>query len=137
LAKGLDCLEKRKEDNLRVLIVDDFAELRELIGLYLSSFGMESDMAENGLIACEKAASGAYDVILMDIQMPRLNGIDAVRKLRAESYDKPVIALTAHTTTEDREEYIRSGFDDFLGKPFTIDELKQLLEKHSPRPLEA
>ena len=114
-----------------MLIVDDFAELRELIGLYISSFGLESDMAENGQVAYEKALEGKYDIILMDIQMPRLNGIDAVKKLRAQNYTKPVIALTAHTTNEDRDAYLRSGFDDFLGKPFTIDELRQVLSKFS------
>jgi CheY-like chemotaxis protein len=112
-----------------VLIVDDFEELRQLIGLYISSLGVDSDMAENGLVAYEKARKGDFDVILMDIQMPQLNGIDALKRLRAENYQKPVVALTAHTTDEDRDAYLRSGFDGFLGKPFTIDELKEVLEK--------
>lgn len=113
----------------RVLVVDDFEELRQLIGIYISDMGLELDMAENGLIACEKAEKNDFDIIFMDIQMPVMNGIEAVAKLRARNFKKPIVALTAHVTAEDREKYLGNGFDDFLGKPFTEDELKSIFTK--------
>jgi CheY-like chemotaxis protein len=114
---------------MKILVVDDFAELRELIKIYLNGFGLVCDMAENGLAACEKALQESYGLIFMDIRMPVMNGIEAVAKLRQKGYEKPVVAITAHTNMADRERYLGEGFDDFLGKPFTVDDLKNVLEK--------
>jgi hypothetical protein len=81
------------------------------------------DIAENGLIGVQKAFTGNYDVILMDIQMPVMDGYTAIQKLRLEGFKKPIIALTAHAMTEVRRKCIDIGFNDYLTKPIRAEEL--------------
>jgi CheY-like chemotaxis protein len=118
---------------MKILVVDDFAELRQLIGIYLADLGLVCDMAENGLVACEKALREPYDLIFMDIRMPVMSGIEAVAELRRKGYEKPIVAITAHTNAADRERYLGAGFDDFLGKPFAAEDLKETLGKFGLR----
>jgi two-component system, sensor histidine kinase len=75
--------------------------------------------ADNGAVGVEKALQGDFDIVLMDIQMPIMNGIEATRRLRAQGFSRPIIALTAHALAEERDLCLHSGFSDYLSKPIT------------------
>ncbi len=111
-------------DGLRVLVVDDGETNRRMIALLLSRAGAIVTQAENGQVACELVlVRREYDVILMDMQMPVLDGYQATRKLRDAGVTLPVIALTAHAMKGDRELCLSAGCTDFLTKPVDADEL--------------
>ncbi len=100
-----------------ILVVDDVMDNQILIKRLLSRSGAKVDLASNGLEAIELALGNDYDLILMDIQMPTLDGHAATLKLRAKAYEKPIIALTAHAMAEERDQCLRSGCNGFLTKP--------------------
>lgn len=103
--------------DIRILIVDDMPDNQSLIRAYLRPAGAQIDLANNGLEGFEMATKGNYDVILMDIQMPVMDGLQATQKLRAQGYTKAILAITAHAMKENREECLRAGCDDYLTKP--------------------
>ncbi len=107
----------------RVLVVDDGKANRQLIKLILAKAGCEVVDAENGEIGRDLALATPFDVILMDMQMPVMDGYQATRELRAANYKGPVIALTANAMAGDREKCIDAGCSGFLAKPVDIDEL--------------
>lgn len=113
-----------------ILIVDDSMDNRTLVGAYLTKMGLKFDLAENGKQGIEKAFSKSYSIVLMDIQMPEMDGMEAIRVLRNRGYDRKVIALTAHAMKGDRERFLESGFNDYLRKPLTRNLLAQCLGKH-------
>ena len=101
----------------RVLIVEDSPDNQVLFRVMLEEAGAEVVLAGDGLQGVEAARASAFDAIVMDIQMPRMDGHAAARKLRNEGFSGPLIALTAHAMSEERERCRRSGFSDFLSKP--------------------
>lgn len=101
----------------RILLVEDMPDNRVLISSMLKKFGAEVDCAENGSEGLEKALKGDYDVILMDLQMPVMDGYEATLELRKRGYCKPIVAVTAHAMQDDRERVMRSGFTAHLTKP--------------------
>ncbi|MBX3040963.1 MAG: response regulator [Bdellovibrionaceae bacterium] len=107
----------------RILIVDDAPDNRVLISLYMSKGGYQVETAENGAEGVEKALSKNFDLVLMDIQMPEMDGFEAVRRLRERNYEKPIIALTAHAMKGDRELCLEKGFSDYMSKPINREEL--------------
>ncbi|MBC5783733.1 response regulator [Ramlibacter sp. USB13] len=109
----------------RVLVVDDGAENRELISLVLTEQGLWVDEAENGQVALDRLAAGSYDLVLMDMQMPVLDGYAATRALRQRGQDLPVVALTAHAMKGYEEEVLQAGCTAYLTKPVDIDALLQ------------
>ncbi len=116
----------------RLLLVDDFEPNAIITGRYLRIFGYVYDIAINGLEAVEKATTGEYAAVLMDIQMPELNGFDATRRIReheavAGRGHVPIIAMTAHVMAGDRERCLDAGMDDYLPKPFNALDLKEKL----------
>jgi CheY-like chemotaxis protein len=111
----------------KILIVDDAPDNRTLIELYLTRLGFESDTAATGREAVDKALHQPYEVILMDVQMPEMDGFEAVHELRAHNYRGPIVALTAHAMKGDRELCLAEGFDDYLGKPIDRELLKKSL----------
>jgi CheY-like chemotaxis protein len=116
----------------RVLLAEDAPDNRRLIVLKLQRAGIQVDVADNGRIAVEKvlAAAGVgepYDVVLMDVEMPELDGRSATLQLRGAGYNGPVIALTAHALPSERERCLRAGCDDYLSKPIEWSRLLSVL----------
>lgn len=115
-------------DGARILVVEDSPDNQLLIEVMLKRHKVKLEFANNGEEGIQKALSSNFDIILMDIQMPIMDGYMAVKKLRERSYRGPIIALTAHAMNEEREKCLNAGCNDFLSKPI---DLKQLIEKVS------
>jgi len=115
----------------RVLIVDDNTSTRELIGFSLAGTGWQSDNACNAAEALSAVERGRYHLILMDINMPGTDGLEATRILRKRGVDTPIYALTAHGDNKVFEACLQVGMQGFLRKPFRQKELFALLEEHS------
>ncbi|MGD8951771.1 MAG: ATP-binding protein [Desulfobacterales bacterium] len=105
----------------RVLIVDDGAENRELLRLLLQEAGLMVDEAENGLVGVQKAVAGHYDVILMDVNMPVMDGFTATQKLRQQGLKTSIIALTANAMKGFEQECLDAGYSGYCPKPIDID----------------
>lgn len=112
------------------MIVDDYTSIREVFGEILKILGLEVTLAENGKKAIDLMSNHTFDLVFMDIQMPELNGFDALRILLEKEVETPIVALTAHVLTEDVKKYIQSGFSGILEKPFGKTKLIDILEKH-------
>ncbi len=113
-----------------ILLVEDVIATQRLYALYLQRAGATVDVASNGAIGVEKALASrtsgrGYDVILMDMQMPVLDGYSATRKLRGEGWTGPIVAVTAHALAADRDRCIEAGCDDYLAKPVERERLVQ------------
>jgi PAS domain S-box-containing protein len=106
-----------------VLIVDDGEENRELVRLVLEEAGALTEQAENGRVAVEKALSRPYDLILMDLQMPEMDGETATRLLRSRGLKTPIVALTAHAMKGFEESILAAGCTAYLTKPIDLDKL--------------
>jgi PAS domain S-box-containing protein len=113
----------------RVLVVDDGAENRELVALVLSERGLDVDEAENGQVALEMAARIDYDAVLMDMQMPVMDGYAATRALRSRGHAMPILALTAHAMKGFEREILAAGCTGYVTKPVDIDVLLAALAK--------
>jgi CheY-like chemotaxis protein len=107
----------------KVLVVEDSADNQLLIKNVLSEAGASVEFAKNGLEGVERALHGDFDVVLMDIQMPLMDGFEATSRLRQEHYKRPIIALTANAMSTERERYAEVGFDEYLMKPINMHDL--------------
>ncbi|PPK87161.1 PAS domain S-box-containing protein [Neolewinella xylanilytica] len=119
-------------DRKRVLLVEDFEPNALIAGRYLRVFGYTYDVAVNGREAVDRAKSGDYFAILMDVQMPEVNGYLATKMIREHERATgtprtPIIAMTAHAMAGDRERCLESDMDDYLSKPFRAEELMEKL----------
>jgi CheY-like chemotaxis protein len=110
---------------IKVLVVDDLPDNQFLVTRLLTKSGAVVDIASDGREGLEKACSGTHDIVLMDIQMPNLDGYQAKKALDEKGYQKPVVALTAHAMTEERTKTMEAGFAGHLTKPLIPDELIQ------------
>lgn len=115
-----------------VLLVEDYAPNVMVATTFLEHFGFDVDVASNGVEAVEKIKNGDYALALMDVQMHGMNGLEATRIIR--EYERqhhkprlPIIGMTAHALTGDRERCLAVGMDDYLPKPFNPDEFKRKL----------
>jgi two-component system response regulator CpxR len=106
----------------RVLIVDDDVELTELVSEYLRSEGFEVESVHDGEAGLQRAQSGQNALVVLDIMLPKMNGLDVLRALRPKS-QVPVLILTARGDDMDRIIGLEIGADDYLGKPFNVREL--------------
>jgi len=106
----------------KILIVDDEANIREVLREYTSFAGFECDEAEDGMEAVEKCRDYTYDLIVMDIMMPRLDGISAVKEIK-KLYDVPVLFLSARSEAYDKLFGFEVGADDYVVKPFSPSEI--------------
>jgi signal transduction histidine kinase/CheY-like chemotaxis protein len=111
----------------RVLVVDDGAENRELIKLLLEDAGLTVNEAENGKIAIESLEKNTYDVILMDVNMPVMDGLTAVASMRTSGIQVPIIALTANAMKGYEQKCLDAGYSDYLSKPINIDSFMEMM----------
>lgn len=111
----------------RILVVDDAVENRELLSIVLRELGLSVDLAENGLIAFEAVQREKYDAVLMDIQMPVMDGYESVAAMRREGFVMPVVALTANAMKGYERKILQSGFSHYQTKPIDLDALTELL----------
>jgi CheY-like chemotaxis protein len=114
----------------KVLLAEDSETNRQLISMHINATGADLDMVNDGQQAVEKALAHDYDLILMDIQMPVMDGKEAMSTLAALGFSKPVVALTANVISNEIEEYIEVGFADSLAKPINLGAFYATLSKH-------
>ncbi len=107
----------------RLLIADDDNEIRELLEFDLSHSGYEVETAKDGEEALHKALTSHYDLILLDVMMPKMNGFDVCKHIRNSKPEIPILMLTAKGTINDKTQGFDSGADDYIGKPFDIQEV--------------
>ncbi len=124
--------------NGRILLVEDDQDHQPLLSLMLRKAGAEVAIAENGKVAVDLACAARdaglpFDLIVMDMQMPVLDGLAATRELRAEGFTNPIIALTARAVSTDRARCFEAGCDDFVSKPIARADLVRLLVAHLRR----
>ncbi|MES1156924.1 MAG: response regulator [Alphaproteobacteria bacterium] len=115
---------------MRILIAEDHPDNREMLTRRLERRGYEVHVAENGAEAVEKAKTCEPDLILMDISMPVMSGIEATKALRADLNKVKIVALTAHAMESARQECMEAGCDDFATKPVDFAGLVTLIEKY-------
>jgi CheY-like chemotaxis protein len=121
---------------LRILLAEDNVVNQKLALRLLSQMGYRADLAANGLEAIQAVERQAYDVILMDVQMPEMDGLEATRSLCARLLPdiRPcIIAMTANAMQGDREKCLEAGMDDYISKPIRVDELVAALNRCHPR----
>jgi signal transduction histidine kinase/CheY-like chemotaxis protein/HPt (histidine-containing phosphotransfer) domain-containing protein len=116
----------------RVLVAEDVQTNQILIKLLLEKLGLDVTVVEDGHEAVVEASRNNYDLILMDVQMPRKNGHEATRELRGLGLAVPIVALTAHAMEEDRQDCLAAGCDDYLTKPIDRDKLVTMLVRYLP-----
>lgn len=116
---------------MRVLIVDDVEANRRLAQLLLQRCGHESAAATSGLEAVAKALAGRYDVVLMDVQLPDIDGMEATRRIRKRlgAASPRIIAITANALPGDRERCLAAGMDAYLSKPIQLEALQAAIEQ--------
>lgn len=131
--QSLTALEAKTPSNSKILelkkilVVDDNPDNQSLLNYYVRSAGATVDIAADGQEAVQKVHSNQYDIILMDLQMPVMDGYTATRVLRKEGYKKPIIALTAHAMKDVRDRCIAAGFNSYISKPVEKKKLIQAL----------
>lgn len=118
--------------NMHVLLVEDNAVNREVAVALLRSFGAEVVTANDGSIACDLVRRDTFDLVLMDLQMPVMDGLAATRAIRAFGIDVPIVGLTANAFAEDRQRCLDAGMTDFMAKPVTRDKLGSVLQACAP-----
>lgn len=106
----------------KILIIDDDEELCELVAEYLAVEGFETEAVHDGVTGLQRATSGGYDLAILDVMLPKMDGFAVLRKLR-EASDLPVLMLTARGDDTERIEGLETGADDYLSKPFNAREL--------------
>ncbi|GBO56776.1 phytochrome, two-component sensor histidine kinase [Pseudanabaena sp. lw0831] len=126
-------------NSLRILLAEDTTYNQMIALKFLEKLGYQADLAVNGLEVLKALEHKFYDLILMDIQMPEMDGLEATRRIRLKEKETmainkvKIVAMTANTMAEDRENCILNGMDDFIGKPIKIDELDAVLQKFSSK----
>ena len=108
---------------MRIMIAEDEEKLADALVQIFAKNKMTADAFGNGIDALDNALTGIYDVIVLDIMMPGMNGIEVLRKIRAEGIDTPVLMFTAKDEISDKVKGLDSGADDYLTKPFATEEL--------------
>ncbi len=105
------------------LIIEDDPTLAELVQLHLRDVGCESDIADDGVTGMEKFKEGSYELVVLDIMLPRKDGLSVCRDIRRLPGYVPILMLTAKSTELDRVRGLETGADDYLTKPFSVREL--------------
>ena len=114
----------------KVLLAEDTLDNQKLISMYVTRTGASVEVVNNGKQAVDKALAGEFDLILMDMQMPIMGGLDATAKLRTMGYSQPIVALTANALREDQEKSLRAGLDEYLTKPVDLNRFNSVLKRY-------
>jgi CheY-like chemotaxis protein len=133
--------QRSAEPLVHVLIVDDSEIMCELAARTLREFGCSSEQALGGVRALKLLSARTYDVVLLDCQMPDLDGYSVVRRYRelerkhADGRRTPIVAMTGDVGGECRKACLEAGMDDYLGKPFRVADLRSMIERWAKRSL--
>lgn len=119
----------------KILVVEDNPINQELLAEILERLEYSVDVANNGKIALDQVEKGPYDLILMDIQMPEMDGIEATKNIRKKFPDVPIVAITASIFQSDKIECTKAGMNGFLSKPYTFDQVKDIVSKFLASPM--
>lgn len=114
----------------KVLLVEDNEVNQMVAQITLEKFGLDVTVAENGLIAVQKAQEGKFDIVFMDLQMPVMDGFEATKKIREFNKTIPIIALSAAVMERDKEQTAEAGMNEHVAKPFDYDQLKKVLAQY-------
>lgn len=121
---------------VRILLVEDDPMVRDLVDLILKNRGWDVIAADSGEGALAAWETGGIDLILMDVQMPGMDGLETTRAIRraegGSGTRTPIIAMTAHAREEDKEQCLEAGMDDYLSKPIRMGDLYSAVERHAP-----
>ncbi|RQD68875.1 MAG: response regulator [Tindallia sp. MSAO_Bac2] len=132
--------EAQDQNKINVLVAEDQETNRALVVQLLQNRGLRCDVVENGEEAVEACQQKEYDLILMDVQMPVMDGLEATRRIRnlPQKHQPIIAAMTAHAMKEDKERCLESGMDEYLSKPINFDQVNALLQEgiHAEPPLE-
>ncbi len=122
--------DQSNESSAAILVVDDNATMRKLVTAQLEKLGFASETANNGAEALEKLAGRQYKMVLLDVQMPVMDGLEATRRIRERDSETGIhttlVALTGHCS---RTDCLAAGMDDYVAKPMNIATLKKIVEK--------
>lgn len=133
-------LEKSEARSLKVLVVEDNAVNQKLAQVLLKKLRHRAVIAANGRAAISALKKQAFDLVLMDIQMPVMGGLEAASAIRAEEMriggHIPIIAMTAHAMSGDRDRAIQAGMDDYISKPIRFEDLRRAIQRHAPAGLD-
>lgn len=116
---------------IRILLAEDTVDSQLMVEAFLRGEGAHLDIVSSGAEAIEKAGTGVYDLILMDIQMPEVDGLEATRHLRAAGYRRPIVALTAHAFRDEIDKSLLAGCNDHVTKPITRAALIEKILQHT------
>src|SRR5690606_5943489 len=117
----------------RVLVAEDSADNRLLIQHYLEQFGLQPVLVEDGEQAVTAALADSFDLVILDIQMPGMSGLEALAALRDCGFQRPIVALTANVMSADIQHYLQAGFDACLGKPIDRRRFGETLQRFLPK----
>ncbi len=130
IQRSIGTKAEKNSIDLTILVAEDYEMNRILIEEMLLLYGVQPVFAINGLEAVKKGQEKSYDLIFMDINMPKMNGIDATKALREAKLTTPIVALTANALEGDKERFLAQGMDDYISKPIDINLLDELLQKY-------
>ena len=116
-----------------MLVAEDNLDNKEILKRFLSEHGALVELASDGKEAFEKGRSGNYEVILMDVQMPELDGYEAARRLRDEGITSSIIAYTAHAMSDELQKSLAAGCQEFLAKPIDVPRLIRAVHQRRKR----
>jgi PAS domain S-box-containing protein len=119
----------KADKQVKILVTEDDRVNQIVISRMLTECGYSVDIAENGFEALEKVKRNAYDIILMDIQMPGMDGIEATKRIRETNKVIPILAITAYALHGDREKFLSQGMDGYISKPIKLEKLIEEIEK--------
>ena len=132
---GINSIRDKKRS---ILLVEDYEPSIVMMTMFFEQLGYECDAVKNGVDAFNMFCMSKYDLIIMDLQLPDIDGLEATRRIRLWEKEKtleptPIIAASANSTDEDKMFCLKAGMNDCLAKPFQLDELEEILEQWIPR----